>query len=373
MFEVPDAKRIKRSELFQGDISPQSLSRSTSPIAADDQEEATPSKVDYGFEYDFITPDAKSAQPTETEAAHEPSNEDNNEEQEFDFRLFTTAPKHPSQPIRLSATPPPTDPTETPTLDQANFIRPNRPDSYYFTSALAPESTQTLKSQYATAALSTTDVLSLATSTKWPGTALPWRCIHVKLTKPTNPSQGRDRKSVTQQLDSSTDSRRSRPSKKRRILLRKRLALRANLAAQAGHDEEAEREKRTRRNREKKVKRKEREKRKKLESEDQPQSTETKAQALVNEDEDHSMSDEKDVTVQDASFDTAIVTATVDDLPHTSTAKEVQPTEAVPKETSAERAPKVTPAAIPPTARRAAPTSRAPTSRAPTARAAGSQ
>ncbi|KAK4948674.1 hypothetical protein LTR10_012678 [Elasticomyces elasticus] len=372
MFEIPDAKRVKRSELIQGDISPQSLSRSTSPVAADDQEEPTPNKVDYGFEYDFITPGAQSAQPSQTEAAHEPSNEDNNEDQEFDFRLFTTAPKHPSQPIRLSATPPPTDPTKAPSLEEANFIRPHRPDSYYFTSALPAEFTQTLKSQYATVALSTADMLSLAMSTKWPGTSLPWRCIHVQLTKPINPSQGRDHKSATKPFDSTTDSRRTRPSKKRRILLRKRLALRANLAAQAGHDEEAEREKRTRRNREKKVKRKEREKRKKLESEDQPQSTGTKSQVIANEDEDHSMTDDKDVGVQNASVKSATVTATIDELPGTSTAKEGQPSEAVSEATSADRPPKVTPAAAPPTARRAAPTSRAPTSRAPTARAAGS-
>ena len=57
---------------------------------------------------------------------------------------------------------------------------------------------------------------------------------------------------------------RTKPSKKRRILLRQHLARRKELAAKQVDVEAAEREKRTRRNREKKVKRKAREKRKKL-------------------------------------------------------------------------------------------------------------
>ncbi|KAI1609719.1 hypothetical protein EDD36DRAFT_467783 [Exophiala viscosa] len=375
MFEVPDAKRIKRSELFHGDSSPQS-SRSVSPTAASDHEdEPNPSKIDYGFEYDFISPDQKPAQPSQANITHEPSNDDNADEQEFDFRLFTTAATQPSQAIRLSATPPPADPTEVPSLDEANFLRPNRPDNYYFTSALPPNSIGALKSQYATVALSTTDVLSLATLTNWPGTAIPWRCIHVKLTKPTKLSQGHDRKTVTKQLHSTTDSRRGRPSKKRRILFRKRLALRANLAAQAEHDEEAEREKRTRRNREKKVKRKEREKRKKLESEDQPESigTETRAQGRLDKDEDHSMID-KNVESQGAGTPSAAATinatTTAEQLRPPSAMKGAQPNKgSLLKASIADSAPEAVTHSTPPTARRAAPTSRAPTSRAPTSRA----
>jgi hypothetical protein len=342
---------------------------------SDLQDEPIPSKLDYGFDYDFISPSSAPAPPFETEGTQkdEASNEDNDKEEEYHFRLFTSSTaKHSAQPIRLSPTPPPTDPTEPLSLDKTNFIRPHRPDSYYFTSALAPESIQTLKSEYTTVAVSTADVLNFATSTKWPGTALPWRCIHVQLINPTKaPSHGPGlgSRDAVSQTNSATDSKRitGRPSKKRRILLRKRLALHANVAAQAQLFEEAEREKRTRRNREKKVKRKEREKRKKSRGMDVAQST--SGPGLTEGDEDHSMLEDKDIDLPDAMTETA--TATVEESPHPAT-KEAQLNEAIFKSPGPGALPKAaattttttTTTRGSPTARRAAPTSRAPTARA---------
>jgi hypothetical protein len=284
-------------------------------------------KPDYGFQYDFINPVSHTSETTAHEsqapkADDDDKTQDQEEEQEYQFRLFTSsapqqsapAQAQPSRPttnptIRLSATPPPEALAESLSLDKANFIRPNRPDeSYYFTSAVPERLLNDLKSQYSQVALSTSDVLSRATSTPWPGTALPWRCIHVielvnprsrhKLNRdPSNNTPSASVRAATNLEDINTsssnadanagrqhDRQRTRPSKKSRILLRRRLALRAERAAQAEKSAELERQKRTHRNREKKVKRKEREKRKKLEDAADPGTHSQSRQEVEQED-----------------------------------------------------------------------------------------
>lgn len=225
-------------------------------------------QIDYGFEYDFISPI-----PDPLEASEAPPDIGAGDEQDqakpaYQFRLFTSRPDSANKntredvlkpSIRLSPTPPPINLSESLSLDKAHFVRPHRPDSYYFTSSLPTETLSSLKSQFAEVALSSSDVLSLAEVTKWPGSALPWRVINVKLAMPSWQTQKQ-----TTPVASSLKSR--KPSKKRRIILRRRLA-RAKEAAQLQKlAEETEKEKRTRRNREKKVKKKEREKRKKAET-----------------------------------------------------------------------------------------------------------
>lgn len=276
--------------------------------ASDHRSSASPSRdvdnseiqVDYGFEYDFFTPpntssshepaksDAQSEKPLRSQIPEQsldpkdPHHEDEDAETTYQFRLFTS---HPSSElsksnnaapvrdtIRLSATPPPSatnlNMTDSISLENTQFVRPRRPDSYYFTSALPASTLSSLSLQYSDTALSTTDILARAKTTQWPGTSLPWRVIHVKLAKPA-PALPPSRLPSSSRLSSrptSTSSRshhNPRPSKKRRLVLRRRSAAQVDLAEKAKAADEADREKRTRRNREKKVKRKEREKRKK--------------------------------------------------------------------------------------------------------------
>ncbi|EXJ91301.1 hypothetical protein A1O1_04411 [Capronia coronata CBS 617.96] len=305
MFEVPNAKRIKRSDLFHTDNSPtgseaDSRSRSASPADIDtdhDDGDATITVPDYGFEYDFISPTVAAIPPKseavpttskKTEVHDNQTHEDDQEqEQEFQFRLFTSAtvtaqtqkPSQSSQQqssnvarptIRLSRTPSPAPLSGQDgllSLDKAHFVRPHRPETYYFTAALPADTAQALKSQYAEVAVSTSHVLSRSKSTIWPGSVLPWRVIHVELVAPNRRGQGTVTKSTAGKVSgpglASRSTSRPKPSKKRRIVLRQRLAKRAEMAAQAVAAELTEKEKRTRRNREKKVKRKEREKMKK--------------------------------------------------------------------------------------------------------------
>ncbi|KIW62981.1 hypothetical protein PV04_09865 [Phialophora macrospora] len=285
MFAVPNAKRVKRSRLFQDDDDShgsRDSSRSNSPgePASDLQDDDI--ELSYGFEYDFVAPKLSDARPSHP--ISEPRPLEDAEEPEYQFRLFAPGLKSRAQHdqpepatgdaiVRLSATPEPAALDDALSLDKAHFIRPNRPETYYFTAALPDETLQQLKAEYAAVAVSASDVFSRAESTKWPGTALPWRLIRVQLLNAASKSKeqrqsGNFDSAVARHNNSAQQKARARtrPSKKRRILVRRRVALRNELAAQAKVTEETEREKRTRRNREKKVKKKEREKRKKTEA-----------------------------------------------------------------------------------------------------------
>ncbi|RVX67353.1 hypothetical protein B0A52_09134 [Exophiala mesophila] len=318
---------MKRSEIFNHHDDSEVSDDGSRTSPSKDVDDHSDIKIDYGFEYDFITPpttlssrdpaksDTQSENPlASTIPEQSPDLKDAQHEDEEDgetayqFRLFSS---HPSSglskstadaatpaaaaaskdTIRLSATPPPSADNlnliDNISLDKTQFVRPRRPDSYYFTSALPASTLSRLSSQYSETALSTTDILTRAKSTKWPGTSLPWRVIHVKLAKPTKtPTPTTTSKSSTQLPSSSRLHRTSpRPSKKRRLVLRRRSVAQAELVEKAKAADEAEREKRTRRNREKKVKRKEREKRKKQDAAASSLGTETQPVGEASPDE----------------------------------------------------------------------------------------
>lgn len=322
MFEVPEAKRIKRSAFLaansdgnSSDGSSGHTSRQVSPSRAEDHQ----IEIDYGFEYDFVSPPQDAQKPV----AESGVAEEEKEEATYQFRLFnqtqTKSSSSPSskelqvqQAIRLSSTPEP----ESFSIETARFVRPRRPESYHFTSAL-PEATQSLRrSQYEDVAVSTREVLLSASTTKWPGAALPWRVINITLnstttttTKTKSPSSSTSRpKRGSIQIELSRNSSqtpstrklqpRPRPSKNRRILLRRQLAAKVEASQQQTLTDAAEREKRTRRNREKKLKRKEREKLKK-----EPQAAEPGSAAALVVVSSSSTGDETTVADSDRSID----------------------------------------------------------------------
>lgn len=281
MFGVPEAKRIKRSEFLAADNTSdgsKNSSREASPSHPEDHQLQV--EVDYGFEYDFISPPEDIQQPkllntipiSDMRPGKKEDEDDDSQEATFQFRLFTitnnkssalppspSGGQHVHQTIRLSPTPEPTALIGEVSLEKACFIRPRRPDSFHFTSALPEAKQSLLKSQFADVALSTLDVLLNASTTKWPGAAVPWRVINLTLANPPKKVAQPGRRSQP----TFKAHPRPRPSKKRRILLRRQLVAKSEATKQQKLSDEAEREKRTRRNREKKVKRKEREKQKK--------------------------------------------------------------------------------------------------------------
>jgi hypothetical protein len=227
--------------------------------------------VDYGFEYDYVSHSA-THKSTMQETPDEPA------EPSYEFRLFASTSAKPSEAIQPakseSAAPKITllrspSPSTIPLTSEGRLLRP-RPDSHYFS-----KPSLALQSQHDASAISSLAILKLS-QTPWPGVSLPWRVSHVR---PASSSA-----KLTNQSQRMTSLARSKPNKKRRILLRRRLAARtgsatktkAKSAVKSGpkaivRNETGEiieltpeeRDKRTARNREKKLKRRQRERERK--------------------------------------------------------------------------------------------------------------
>ena len=266
MYDVPDLRTVKREDL---DTPSTSTSRYSSQSPELDRHDA---QAHNPFEYDFID------QPkTNTEGSLQTRTGDD-EEQTFSFRLFASSAKdqkqqaaHASesgygQRITLRAV----LPVSSIPLSEGRFLRPKRPESYYFTASLSVAELKQVREQYISAAVSSEELLSAALQTHWPGTALPWRVIHIPA--PRAPPQSK-RPTNIKPSTSNKLSKRPKPNKKRRIHLRKLLAaqeasakaiLRANETAE--DKEQALREKKSAKNRKNQLRRREKERQKKAEA-----------------------------------------------------------------------------------------------------------
>ncbi|KAL2012314.1 hypothetical protein VTN00DRAFT_5032 [Thermoascus crustaceus] len=281
MFEVPNAKRVRRDELS----SPASSPPPSSPaLSAQDGVERLGKLL--GFET-FIPPVQDAEPDTTLNSTNQDAKEDEEEqEQEFEFRLFSAPAKRATddgtnaagtgdsnlidggndaagaatQKLRIRLRSP------TPVPGDGKFVVPFRGWQYYVTapellserpSAEWSEQAALKRKEYEDVAVTGAQLFDWAKSA-WPGCQLPWRIIHLDplKTKLPKPSSDPTVYIVNQQPVSKTPKSRKRPGKKRRIVLRKRAA-----ASQAA--KEAEAEKRNRRNREKKIKRRQRERERK--------------------------------------------------------------------------------------------------------------
>ncbi|KAK9467995.1 hypothetical protein V1512DRAFT_260529 [Lipomyces arxii] len=110
---------------------------------------------------------------------------------EFSFSLFST-----STNVKVEAPPPP----EAPEAAAPIFVDNKRPKSYY---VVDPSDTIRL-AQIQECSISGEDIISQS-KMSWPGMRMPWRVIHIPLNSP-------DEK----------PKRHTKPSKKRRLLLKKR-------------------------------------------------------------------------------------------------------------------------------------------------------
>lgn len=252
--------RVRRSELY-------TRSQSASP---------TPSEPDPGFEAQIRarlasiygpppTPISapRTAPGNETSALNADDELEEEAEQAFEFRLFSSAaPGKPSgedhgpvQKIILVG--------EEEEIGDGGFVVRERNRGYYF----AEKADGGRKQGYEVMALSGEDVLNRARRRAW-GLEVPWRVRVLKVTgKKTSPDAGVQTNAVVGVEEGDKGRKRRRYGKKRRITLRERKKSREKLQeqkkAEAEKRDEEEREKRTRRNREKKVKRKMKEKAKK--------------------------------------------------------------------------------------------------------------
>ncbi|KAE8356431.1 hypothetical protein BDV28DRAFT_126979 [Aspergillus coremiiformis] len=271
MFDLPNAKRVRRDEL----VSPSS-SRSSSP-----QREDT---LTSGYERlgellnlpDFlIQPEQQLEQidAQQTNTGHEEE-----EEQEFEFRLFSAPAPDPTAPttqdgdaaatgstgqknegngagtqklrIRLRS---PTPGTGGP---DGRLVNPFRGWEYYFSApgllSGSKEHDPKLvlrRKQFEEVAISGEQMREWA-RVPWPGCHLPWRVIHLKRHQTKLPRGSEDTTTAVFVAEPQARHPKSRkkPGKKRRLQLRKHLAA-------VDRAKETEAEKRNRKNRERKIKR----------------------------------------------------------------------------------------------------------------------
>ncbi|KAL0944063.1 nucleolar protein [Colletotrichum truncatum] len=253
MFELPDAKRVRREDL-------NSSSEDEAP-QRDDQQDAELlaklharmagmldlSSVEQQLPTTTTTKKVKKALPKpaaskgDDDDESQPEEKDdaekgNDEPEEFEFRLFSTAPV---TKIAL------VDEDEL-ALEKEGAMARKKPLSYY----IAEEATPAAKEGFAFAAVTGEDVLERAKQ-RWWGMETPWRVTEIK----TTPKKGTE----TKDGENEETARRRRPGKKKRIALRMKEREKKKKAEEAvkakTNKEEHLKEKKKRLNRLKKLRR----------------------------------------------------------------------------------------------------------------------
>jgi len=148
-------------------------------------------------------------------------------------------------------------------LGEGGFVVQDRDPKYYFAERAVGEQ----KWRFENAALSGEEILDLSRRRAW-GLEVPWRVRVLKTTEKSKDASGNGDQIVA--IEVGDESKRKRPGKKRRVILRQREKKKEEIKEKKRREkelkDETEREKRTRRNREKKVKKKLKEKAKKAEA-----------------------------------------------------------------------------------------------------------
>ncbi|KAK2761619.1 hypothetical protein FQN54_001447 [Arachnomyces sp. PD_36] len=302
MFDLPDAKRVRRDEL-------NSPAPSSPPLSPNDLSETYPANagLDKFFSLEtFTVPETeveKNDGNGDDEQMKDADGGDSRPEQEFEFRLFrapvgkreesrgkdTDGGRGSSQKagdtavhatkIRIRS---PTPAGEGGEGSDGRFVVPFRGWGFYFSDpermvgevgyvpqrggGSGSETMEKRRREFFDAAIGGEEVLARK-GEAWPGCHLPWRVTHIKATpstttkpkpksKPSSTASPTPKQLLFKNKDVAASLKRKNLGKKRRIILRKALA--AQEAAK-----EADQEKRTRRNREKKIKRRQREREKK--------------------------------------------------------------------------------------------------------------
>lgn len=174
-----------------------------------------------------------------------PLENEENQEEEFSFRLFSSAP---TQKVVLA---PKEDELQAST-EEIPFKE--RPLSYYIQEPLTPEQQEQIRHS----AMSAQDILALSKQRAW-GLEVPWRVTKIEIVatkKPTTMTAGG-------KIVEEGDKKKKRPGKKTRIKLRIREQKRKEEESKKLTKEEHLKEKKKRLNREKKLKRRQKEKAKK--------------------------------------------------------------------------------------------------------------
>ncbi|RDW94310.1 hypothetical protein BP5796_00073 [Coleophoma crateriformis] len=254
MFDLPEAKRVRRSDLYT-----HSRSSSASPSPPD------PSLVakfqnQLAQIYGIVPPtaplspeDGAPGPSADTEEMHD-AEDAQDDDQGFEFRLFSSAKpaeKDNPQTHKIVIT------DEDADWGDGAFVVPHRELSYY----IIPKAEGDRRRGIELMAMSGEDILREKSRRHW-GLEVPWR-VKVLKVQGTVKKRGVER-IVTMDQDAEEMAKRKKPGKKRRIILRERKKIKDEAEQKRKiameMKEEAEKEKRIRRNREKKIKRRLKEK-----------------------------------------------------------------------------------------------------------------
>ncbi|OTA08101.1 hypothetical protein A9Z42_0090390 [Trichoderma parareesei] len=263
MFEVPDAKRVRREELHASDESSWSESEVDAELEARLNAQIAKSLgID---ESAYRPPQPPTALPVleppqktngklaneapGSDSESEPGtpvgdstpNDDDGEAQDeegYAFRLFSTAGPAPKVVL------------EDYDKEVEGKILRGPPLSYYLATDVSPEK----KHEYEVAAVSGEDVLARSKVRHW-GLEMPWKVISIKVTRKARPGEVANHA----QVQSEQQARRKRPGKKSRIAMRKKARAQAQAEEEAkkkiADKEEQIKEKKKRLNRLKKLRR----------------------------------------------------------------------------------------------------------------------
>ncbi|KAJ6785300.1 hypothetical protein PWT90_01100 [Aphanocladium album] len=282
MFELPEAKRVRREDLGDSDESDVDgadgivhdeamQARLNAQIAAAlglDEDEG-----DAAFDHEPSVPSEKlqhktrQANTTLTTADDDDSDgndenaDEHDAEQGYEFNLFSTAGAGgASGPAKVILE------DEAETAGEGGFVRP-RPLSHY--AAKAPSARE--KEQYSYAAVTADDVVQWSAQRSW-GMEMPWKVISITATRKAEPGD----KSVEILMETTGEAaaKRKRPGKKQRVLLRQRKKSKT-LAAEDAAKQQVEKEehlkdKKKRLNRIKKLRKRAKDKEKKLAAGEEP-------------------------------------------------------------------------------------------------------
>ncbi|KAH8765055.1 hypothetical protein F5883DRAFT_645635 [Diaporthe sp. PMI_573] len=271
MFEIPNAKRVRRDELYgsssDGDDPEEQGAEDAEERARLNERLSSLLGLDLSASAPAPAPEQgpDAADPREHEGAED---QEGNHDEEFEFRLFS-GPAGTSAPAKVVLD---ASDDEDARKGDGAFVKPSRPQSYY----LAEEATPGQRERYWSAAVTAEDIAAGARKRAW-GLERPWRVVKISLSsrKPRSRTAGPGDGATTGSEDGEDGPKRKRPGKKRRIAVRikartekeRREADKARREAEEKQrlsKEEHLLEKKKRLNREKKLKRRAKEKEKKL-------------------------------------------------------------------------------------------------------------
>ncbi|KAL6855776.1 hypothetical protein J3F83DRAFT_456127 [Trichoderma novae-zelandiae] len=260
MFEVPDAKRVRREDLRASDESSWSGSEVDAELEArlnaqiakslgiDESAHRPPQppvtlpvlekpRTGRRAEDERLSSDSESEPSTPVDDST-PNDDNGDGDEGYAFRLFSTAGPAPKVVLE-----------DYDKVVEGKILR-GPPLSYYLATDVSPER----KHQYEVAAVSGEDVIARSKVRHW-GLELPWKVTTIKVTRKARPGE----EANGAQTENEQQAGRKRPGKKSRIAMRKKARARARAEEEAkkkmADKEEQIKEKKKRLNRLKKLRR----------------------------------------------------------------------------------------------------------------------